>query len=95
MSLFNDKKIFDLETKILRLEERIIDLESRINLDNTKSGRINSLHGASLLQEPEQREDIGFNPILHKEQPLVDSGTGFFDCRDRNLASYLGTNTKT
>lgn len=30
MDLFNDKKIWDLETKILKLEERIKELEEKL-----------------------------------------------------------------
>ena len=31
MDLFNDKKIWDLETKILKLEERIKELEEKLD----------------------------------------------------------------
>ena len=87
MDLFNDKKIKQLET-------RIIELESQTNKCNCECGETYSILRPSFFKESGEQQDSPFDPVLHKEQPLVDTRTSFNDCRDRNLSRYLGTDTE-
>ena len=95
MSLFNDAELHDIAIRLNELEKRINKLESKTNGNNSGSGEDDSLLCKSIEQQSGERKNIWVDWILHKEQTLVDSGTGFFHRRNRDLTGYLSTNTKT